>query len=156
MSTDPLDETGDKKITYKKVQNGTKTTDMYLADNLLHRENGPAWVVYENNVKREEIYYIHGMIHRMCLPAIITYHNDGTINSQEWFMYGKRSRFNDEPTVTYQYANGTFKEKNWHDHSGQLDRCSNLPAVVSYYEDGTCRCIIITNMEKSIVIMLHH
>lgn len=59
-------------------------------DKVWHRDNGPAFVMYDNNVKIKEIWCKHGAWHREDGPAYIVYKSHKLLEyesgQQIWYM----------------------------------------------------------------------
>ena len=102
---------------------------------LLHREDGPAVIVYyENgNIKSEE-YYIDGERHREDGPTQISYYSDGLISEVSYFLNGIRHR-DQAPAIQTFYNNGK-KSSELYYINNRLHR-EDGPAIAYWYEDGS-------------------
>lgn len=70
---------------------GTKNIwyEQYMLNGLLHREDGPADIVYDKNGQKSvERWYLKGILHRFDGPAVITYKN-GKLQSEQWVLDNK-------------------------------------------------------------------
>ena len=77
-------------------------------DDVLHREDGPAYIAYdENGNVEEERWYLNGIHTRKDGPAGIGYHEDGT----------------------------TVRVEDWRDSRGEEHR-DGAPSNISYFSDG--------------------
>jgi len=63
----------------------------YWINNKLHREDGPAVIVYyeDGQIKRIE-YWVNNQLHKLDGPAFIWYKENGTVEEESYFVDGKR------------------------------------------------------------------
>ena len=59
-------------------------------EEIVHRTDGPAVILYRNNMISELQYYIHGKKHREFGPAIIRLNKKHEVVNEEWFKNGKK------------------------------------------------------------------
>jgi len=72
---------------------------------VLHRENGPAKVLYMNNNLIFEQYYINGLWHREDGPAYIEYYSNKIIKYEGYYIRNKIHRENGPAYINY-YPSG--------------------------------------------------
>ena len=80
------------------IYDQTEKCTMYVVNNLLHRQDGPA-IVYDNGLQQ---WYLNGVQHRIGGPS--HYHPDGTAH---WMQFGKYHRV-DGPAINF-----AFGQKQW-------------------------------------------
>lgn len=74
----------EKPSVLRHIHNQYKT-EYYLVGELLHREDGPAEILYENGKIIRESYFVKGIRHRDDGPAVIHYNLKGeTIYAANW------------------------------------------------------------------------
>src|SRR5690606_30710911 len=80
--------TNPKRVRYS---DGTLYCEEYIENDLLHREDGPAFVVYyDNGSVLSESYFVYGVRHRITGPAYVGYSRDGRVSSIEYWIKGKQ------------------------------------------------------------------
>lgn len=84
----------DKTTKYPQV-NLSRTSEYYLRDNQLHRDNKPAYIEYDNNKVTIIAYYQFGEMHNCNGPAFVRYDKDGSIRNQLYYYKGRETRKND-------------------------------------------------------------
>ncbi len=69
------------------------TCEEYYLNNKSHRTNGPAYREWnsEGNLTCEE-YYINGMLHREDGPALSTWNDNGQFDVEQWYINGHHHR----------------------------------------------------------------
>ena len=78
------------------------TSEEYDSSKTLHREDGPAWIEYnESGSIWRESYYMEGECHREGLPADIGYYEDGALESEEYYIEGERHREDGPAVIKY-------------------------------------------------------
>jgi antitoxin component YwqK of YwqJK toxin-antitoxin module len=90
-------------VTYKHTFEKWKN-----ADGVLHRDDGPAIIIYfSNGTIESESFYINGKLHREDGPAIIIYFSNGTIESESFYISDKLHR-EDGPSQIYYNSDGSI------------------------------------------------
>lgn len=87
----------------------------------LHREDGPAWISYQNGKIIEKGWWFKGKSHRENGPAIIKY-RDGVITGEQWYFNGGRHRGNGPAWIAYE--DGKIVERQWWLNGKQLSKRS--------------------------------
>lgn len=131
----------------------SKTERAYYKNGLLHRKFKPARYTYHdtfpdicpdicpdncdsNDKKIKKIeYFINGKLHRKTGPARIEFDLNNNICTQQWRMFGKKHRENDEPAYfSNEYSGHQFAEYCLY---GELHR-TNGPALIISEKDIKC------------------
>jgi antitoxin component YwqK of YwqJK toxin-antitoxin module len=82
---------GPSYIQYYEIECLNIKEEMYISNNYLHREDGPAIIEYYKNGKiKSEFYFLNNNHHRINLPASIHYNQFGKIIYENYY-------FNDKP-----------------------------------------------------------
>jgi len=96
----------------KKV--GKTCDEYYNSDNELHREGGPARIVYfDNGDVADEYYYKNGLQHRDDGPAVIAYHPNGNVHYERYYRRDQQHCVGG-PAVTEYYNDGTVNFKRYY------------------------------------------
>lgn len=135
---------------------GSETIHKWFKEqNVIHRENGPAIITYENDkIKSEEWYdngngpyrakyykngilyyeqfYEGGKIHRKDGPAFIQYYENGSIAYNYFYENGKYRK--DGPGIIGYYGNGSIAYEIWYDNDKYHRKGG--PAKIDYYRNG--------------------
>ena len=74
---------------YIGYENGEVVKETWALNGMFHNENGPAIIDYENGEVIEEYWYVNNFLHRKDGPAWIKYRN-GKIVIQEWWVNNRR------------------------------------------------------------------
>ena len=112
----------------------THDTISYYLNRILHRNDGPAKIEYNNdgNISKEE-YWINNEIYRENGPSVIYYFKDGSIFNEIYFKNNEIHREN-KPARIFYYENGlVFLEENL--YNGLFHKIDG-PAVIWYYHDN--------------------
>jgi len=103
----------------------------------LHREDGPARIIFNNSKVDKEIYYINGLIHREAKPAYISYYESGEIMYEIWYNNNNCHRV-EGPADIFYYQNGMIKsERYWIMNKRHRE---DGPSGISYFESGGINC----------------
>lgn len=88
-----------KILSYSYYDNGQKSYNAWLKNEIPHRSGGaPAVVSYSNGQVEKEEWYTNGKRHRPGgAPAIITYFKNGQIRCKVWYKDGELCRHNGAP-----------------------------------------------------------
>lgn len=119
------------------------------------------------HIRRYDIYRVftsfrfhrdeHERHHNFNGPAIMLYYNDGSIRSEQYFLYGRRDRFDKEhpALIKYKKGNNNPSEEHWFFddklHARQDSDGILKPSVKKYYDDGSLKLEQFHNMND-----LHH
>lgn len=107
-----------------------KLTLKYYENNILHREDGPAVIMYdEKNKIKLKAYYTRGMLHREDGPALIEYNKNGYVEKIHYYMNDIRHR-KDGPAIIDYYWNGSKIFSFHYYYNDMLHRC---PRLISCY-----------------------
>lgn len=92
---------------------------------LLHREDGPAFVVRVDGSTETEAWYLNGQLHRQDNPAITRYFPNGMPRAEEWYLEGEKHREDDPAEITYDEIAASegqrvVEDEVWWTH-GQMD-----------------------------------
>jgi hypothetical protein len=91
----------------RRVEFWTSEPDITSLDDaqdrdLLHREDGPAFIMYDEQDRvRGEVYQRHGLLHRDDGPAVINYFENGMAQTEQWFYEGREHREDGPAELTY-------------------------------------------------------
>ena len=93
---------------------------MYILNEQLHRENGPAVIYYFKNGKIQvEIYLKNDQLHRENGPAKIRYNIIGNIEEKHYYQNGKRHR-EDGPAIIHYNIIGNIEEKHYYQNGTKI------------------------------------
>lgn len=106
----------------------TNKTLEWWENGVLHRDNNPAVIKWENNCKILEMWYDHGILHRINGAAVTRWVN-AVILSETWYKHGMLHRDNDEPAITKWDGFDVVKKEWWQENN--RNRINN-PAVIEY------------------------
>jgi hypothetical protein len=117
-----------------------KKYELWTCNKEWHRENGPAYISYDDNGNIEfESYYINGQCHRENGPAKIAYFNNKNIKIEEWWQHNKYYRLDGPTTIEY-YPNGNKQIEYWKTEDtppySQSYHRNDGPAYIEYLENG--------------------
>ena len=102
----------ESKKTHYNYKNGKIDSECYLKGGKLHRENGPAQILYyENGNVKREYYYKDFKLHNENGPAIICYDENGNIESEECYINNKLI-LNNKEIKNYINTNKPIRIKN--------------------------------------------
>jgi hypothetical protein len=94
------------RIEEDRHPDGTLWDRSYYCDDLLHREDGPAYELFNKNTTRAScIWYIRGKRHREDGPAHEIFSFDGTLTYCAWYIDNKLHR-NDGPAKEHFSSDG--------------------------------------------------
>ena len=121
-------------------RNGNISAEIFYNEHSeIHREDGPAYILYHYNGNVEyEMYMRNGKMHRDIEdgPASIQYDENGKIKSESFVVNGKIFRDNDRPAQIAYHDNGKIR-KLWFMKDCKLHRDGDKPAVIRYYYVGS-------------------
>jgi hypothetical protein len=116
-----------------KIAEYGRNTERRYRHGKLHREDGPAEILYENGQKIIEYWYHDGKWHRDDGPAVIAY-KDGRISGERWCRYGEYHR-DDGPAIIW-YENGQKTTEFWY-RDDKLYPIGVLASVMCHTDDPT-------------------
>lgn len=123
-----------------RFKDGTTKKVVYVnKDRKIHRDDdAPALIEYfsDGRLKKEE-YYSNGKKHRLNKPASIKYRKNGSLLHKMYFLNGKKHSFGDVSASTHYFSNGNPISESFC-KNGKYHR-ENGPAYIHYYENGTHR-----------------
>ena len=94
-----------EKIQDKHHEGTIRSVGYYNYKNELHREDGPAYIIYDFITKYKSIfcekYYINGKIHRENGPAFITYYANGDIKNETHYINGECHKEDGPAVIKY-------------------------------------------------------
>jgi len=100
-----------------------------------HRLNSPAAIwYYEDGSINSEFYYINDKIHRLDGPACIYYYENGSINSKYYYINNELHK-TDGPSVIWYNQYGNFSSKHYYINN-KIHRIDG-PAIIWYNQDGS-------------------
>lgn len=122
-----LNSIADEPSLIYELEDGGKVLQWHEND-VLHRENGPAYVVKDSNGEViEERWLTRGKLNRSNGPTIVRKESKGKLY-ELWFQYGVSYAPNDKPWFT-EYINGIPTHRIWTDKKGRLHRGGDRPAI---------------------------
>ncbi len=120
-------------------ENGQKTYEFWIRDGIWHRDDGPTRVRYNKDKKIEEHWFRNGKQHREDGPAE-THYTDGKITHELWFRDGKKHREGGPAEIIYE--EGQKVREYWCRH-GKLCLVGTLASIMYadinfryYYDTG--------------------
>lgn len=104
-----------------------------------YRENNEAIYekYYETGVIWQKSWGNGEIVHREDGPAIIRYNENGKVEEEEWYLNDKSFRRDGGPVLIRYHENGKIEEEVWLSKNGKYNRGDDLPASINYREDGT-------------------
>lgn len=111
----------------KIVKNGS---EQWYKDDLLHREDGPAYIKNYPNGERVVKYYIEGVQHREDGPADIQYNENGNVEIEEWYKNGDLHREGGPAEIQYDDDGTVVFEGYW---INGVQHREDGPAIISDY-----------------------
>jgi hypothetical protein len=99
-----------------KTFNGFTYKEWRNEEGLMHREDGPASICYnEDGSLKWESFYFHSRMHRELGPANILYYPDGSIEVAQYWLFGSLHR-GDGPAVIYYHPGGSIRDEEFSVH----------------------------------------
>lgn len=98
----------------------TLTSETYLVNDTIHRDEGPAYITYDYDGILSESYFNNGKLHRDNGPAFIMYNNtikngklsDKFVQEERWYEHDKLHR-EDGPAMTMFSNDGDILYERW-------------------------------------------
>jgi hypothetical protein len=92
---------------------------------LLHREDGPAYILYDGDHVESELWAQNGAFHREDGPAVTRYFSNGMPRIEEWYYQGREHRDGGPAEITYDEIAASegqqvIEDEVWWSH-GQMD-----------------------------------
>jgi len=112
-------------LEYRIEEEGPVFSELWLLDDVLHREDGPACIMHRKHdgAVAFELWYEHGKLHRDGGPAALYYDFEtGRVSEVHYFCKGELFRADDGPqTMTFD-AQGRLDRALWYEGAdiGQL------------------------------------
>lgn len=91
----------------------------------LHREDGPALIVYDRSETTIEYYYWNGSVHREDGPALVYKTNDGVFLQEKYFVNDVLHR-EDGPAVIRRTPSGVILEEHFYKHGTLLQEINQV------------------------------
>lgn len=107
--------------------------EVYRRNNLLHRDDGPAYIKRDSEGRViEERWYRNGRLHREDGASLITYMLNGHVDSEHWYRNGERHRIGG-PALVERECSKEMRRESWY-YNGQLHREDGPALVIKDWE----------------------